>query len=92
MWYRCCNSMDSLCDVCAYVHVCMYSLINVSILTRFFVGFKIRSALIRRASQYVGRKRRTPKKNRLVHPEAELRLSHMCSVCELELTTDTAVR
>ena len=48
--------------------------------TQFYVPFKIISAHMRRANQYVGQKRENPKKNHLAHPQAELGLSHMCPV------------
>ena len=46
-------------------------------LIQFYVPFKIISAHMRRANQWVGRKRENPEKNHLTHPQAELGLSHM---------------
>ena len=48
---------------------------------QFYVPFKIISAHMRRANQYVGRKLDNPeKKKHLTHTEAELGLSYMCPV------------
>ena len=41
------------------------------------VPFKIISAHMRQANQWVGRKRENPEKNHLVHRQAELDLSHV---------------
>ena len=46
-------------------------------LIQFYVPFKTISCHIRRASQYVGRKRENPEKKHLAQPQAELGLSHM---------------
>ena len=60
-------------------------------LIQVYVPFKIISAHMRRADQYVGRKRENPEKNHLAHPQAELGLSHVARA-GLEPTPDTAVR
>ena len=44
---------------------------------QFNVPFKIFSAHMRRAIQYVGRKLENPEKNHLTPPQPELGLSHM---------------
>ena len=44
---------------------------------QFNVPFKIISVHMRRANQWVGRKRENPEKNHLAHPQAELGLPHM---------------
>ena len=49
------------------------------ILIQFNVPFKIISAHMKLANQYVVRKRENPKKKHLAHPQAELGLSQMLS-------------
>ena len=56
----------------------------IDFFNQFYVPFKIISAHIRRANQYVGRKRETPEKKHLAHPQAELGLSHIMPRVGLE--------
>ena len=60
-----------------FVFFFLFFFFIIFFLIQFNVPFKIISAHMRRANQSVGRKRETPEKNHLTHPQAELGLSHM---------------